>query len=65
MDNGDGIKRDDLERIWEMGCSKAFSTETGLAFVKNVIENHNGEIDIQSEFKSGTKVTITINEFRG
>jgi len=59
-DNGVGISKDDIERIWEPGFSSSLSSGLGLTFVRKVIENHGGEIDITSEFGKGAKVTMSL-----
>ncbi len=59
-DSGIGISEDDIERIWEPGFSLNLSSGLGLTFVRKVIENHGGEIDISSEFGKGTKVIMSL-----
>ncbi len=63
QDNGYGIKKSDLDRIFE-NYYRVRNTEQiegnglGLSIVKKLIELHNGKIEITSELKKGTTVTM-------
>lgn len=61
-DNGRGISPENMEHIWELGYSKNHSTGLGLAFIRQVVENHKGIIEIKSDEGKYTKVIICIGE---
>lgn len=63
-DHGSGIKRKDLPRIFER-FYKGNSEEKdglglGLFLVKNIIDQHNGEISVTSKLNKGTTFSILL-----
>lgn len=62
-DTGTGISPQKLERIFERYYSEAqgqASSGIGLAYIKELVELHQGHIEVQSEKGKGTSFTITI-----
>ena len=61
-DNGKGIPRKILRRIFEpfFSYGKNKGTGLGMATVKKIIEEHGGSIEVQSEEGKGTMVILTI-----
>ena len=61
-DDGCGIPRDDLEKIYESFYStdKKLGTGLGLSYCKQVVEVHDGTMDVQSEVDKGTIFTIML-----
>ena len=60
-DNGMGIKEELLPKIFEpYFTTKRHGTGLGLTNVARIIEAHNGNINIESEYGKGTKVMIKL-----
>ena len=60
-DTGIGISEKKLGMIFTpFYTNKNRGTGLGLAIVKNIIEEHNGSIDVQSEIGEGTTFIITL-----
>ncbi len=65
IDNGKGIEPKVLEKIFDRGFSTKESSGIGLAFVKTVVENHDGSIKMFSKEGIGTEVVLEIpHEYR-
>jgi len=62
VDNGCGISKRDLERIFEPFYSKKVmgksGTGLGMAVVWGTVKDHDGYIDVQSEVGRGTRFTL-------
>jgi len=60
-DNGAGIEEENLEKIFEpFFTTRARGTGLGLAITKQIIDQHQGEISIDSAPGIGTTVTIRL-----
>lgn len=65
-DTGVGMEADVLSNIGTpFFTTKAKGTGLGLAFCKNVIALHRGQIEFESKLKQGTRVTIRLPKFQG
>lgn len=57
-DNGIGISKSDLAKVWDLGYSTGKTTGLGLPIVKQIIEENGGTVKIDSEINAGTTVTV-------
>lgn len=64
-DDGPGMSEEALARCWEGGYSTKESTGLGLMFVKQIVEEHQGTIAIQSAPDAGTSCKIKLPCFAG
>lgn len=63
QDNGVGISDVDLKRVFEPFFTtkrRGKGTGLGLSIVRNIVEQHNGHIDVESVLGSGTTITVTL-----
>uniref|UniRef100_A0AAU6WT50 histidine kinase n=1 Tax=Chryseobacterium endophyticum TaxID=1854762 RepID=A0AAU6WT50_9FLAO len=67
-DNGAGISKHDLERIFEPYYQGVLSEDVenlgaglGLSLCKEIVELYSGHIEVESEQGKGTTVTFTVN----
>jgi signal transduction histidine kinase len=60
-DDGHGISRDDLPQLFTPGFTKTpGGTGIGLAVVKEIVENHGGEVTVESESGKGSRFVVRI-----
>ncbi len=61
-DNGEGMDKETMKHIFEpfYSSSKRGGTGLGMVIVKNVVEAHDGHMDIESSPGKGTRITITV-----
>ncbi|MGD9361672.1 MAG: ATP-binding protein, partial [Desulfobacterales bacterium] len=60
-DEGQGIAEDILEKIWDpFFTTKEMGTGLGLGMVKNIIESHGGNIQINNRTHGGTRVAVIL-----
>ena len=62
-DNGIGIKKKDLKKIFEPFSNPDPSSKglgIGLSICKKIIDLHEGSIGIESKYKKGTKITFSL-----
>ena len=67
IDSGTGIKKEDIERIFEPFCQldnpptrEKGGTGLGLTLVKQIIEKHGGQIRVESEYGKGSRFIFTL-----
>ena len=61
-DTGRGIKESDLKKIFQPFYStKEDGVGMGLAICERIVQNHNGEIRVESKNGEGTQFIITLN----
>ena len=60
-DNGPGIPEDIRERIFDpLFSTKSFGVGLGLPLVRQIVEQHGGEIEVDTVLEEGTTITLTL-----
>jgi signal transduction histidine kinase len=60
-DHGVGIKERDRDRLFEpFYTTKARGTGLGMVIAKRIIDEHGGEIEVQSAEEEGTKILVRL-----
>lgn len=59
-DNGQGIKKENISKIFDYGFTTTSGSGLGLTHIKGIVERLNGTIVVSSNSKSGTEFTIKI-----
>lgn len=60
-DNGDGISSEDLPHVFDpFFTTKDYGTGLGLSVVHGIIQEHGGQIEVESEVKKGTAFHILL-----
>jgi len=60
-DNGPGIPEDIRERIFDpLFSTKSFGVGLGLPLVRQIVDQHSGEISVDTTLGEGTTITMTI-----
>ena len=60
-DNGPGIPEDIRERIFDpLFSTKSFGVGLGLPLVRQIVDQHGGEISVDTALGEGTTITITV-----
>ena len=60
-DNGEGIRREDIPHVFDpFFTTKDYGTGLGLSVVHGIIQEHGGQIEVESELKKGTAFHILL-----
>jgi signal transduction histidine kinase len=60
-DSGEGISREDLPHVFDpFFTTKDYGTGLGLSVVHGIIQEHGGQIEVESELKKGTAFHILL-----
>jgi signal transduction histidine kinase len=60
-DEGQGISDEVMGKIWDpFFTTKEMGTGLGLGVVKNLIESHNGSIQVLNRSQGGARVTVEL-----
>ncbi|HEM62029.1 MAG TPA: histidine kinase, partial [Chloroflexi bacterium] len=60
-DQGPGIRADDMERVFEpFYTTKPRATGLGLTIARRIVNEHGGEIELESREGRGTRVVVSL-----
>jgi len=60
-DNGEGIRKEDIPHVFDpFFTTKDYGTGLGLSVVHGIIQEHGGQIEVESELKKGTAFHILL-----
>ena len=60
-DNGEGIRREDIPHVFDpFFTTKDYGTGLGLSVVHGIIQEHGGQIEVESELQKGTSFHILL-----
>jgi two-component system, NtrC family, sensor histidine kinase PilS len=59
-DTGQGMSREQKERLFEPFSSSSSGTGLGMAIVYQLVRDHNGKIVVESEEEKGTRISIRL-----
>src|SRR5256714_3561851 len=59
-DTGEGVSREQKERLFEPFSSSSGGTGLGMAIVYQLVNDHNGRIQVESEAGKGTSISIKL-----
>jgi len=60
-DTGDGIRAEDIPHVFDpFFTTKDYGTGLGLSVVHGIIEEHSGQIEVESELSKGTAFHILL-----
>jgi signal transduction histidine kinase len=60
-DDGEGIRKEDIPHVFDpFFTTKDYGTGLGLSVVHGIIQEHGGQIEVESELKRGTAFHILL-----
>jgi signal transduction histidine kinase len=60
-DTGEGIRKEDIPHVFDpFFTTKDYGTGLGLSVVHGIIQEHGGQIEVESEIKKGTAFHILL-----
>jgi signal transduction histidine kinase len=60
-DDGEGIRKEDIAHVFDpFFTTKDYGTGLGLSVVHGIIQEHGGQIEVESELKRGTSFHILL-----